>query len=253
MNNVMDHPALVFALSLLALWLSAWAASFVRSKWALDKEVLDDFGTVVAATLTLSGLIIGFSFQMAINRYDSRKSREAEEANAIGTEYARAGLLPAADTAKVRVLLRHYLEQRISFYTAADDREVLQVDARTASLQAELWAEVTGAADAHPTPIVGLATAGMNDVMNSQGYTQAAWWNRIPLEAWLLMALIGVIGNFLVVYTARHRKNVLLLVLPVVLSVSWVLIAEIDSPRSGFIRVQPQNLQSLLESLRAGG
>ena len=40
-----------------------------------------------AATLTLLGLIIGFSFSMAIGRYDLRRTYEEAEANAIGTEY----------------------------------------------------------------------------------------------------------------------------------------------------------------------
>ena len=66
----------------------------------------EDFGLILAAALTLLRLIIGFSFSMATSRYDQRKNLEEAEANAIGTEYARAGLLPAADAAKVRALLR---------------------------------------------------------------------------------------------------------------------------------------------------
>lgn len=58
----------------------------------------------MTATLTLLGLIIGFSFSMAINRYDQRKIDEEEEADAIGTEYTRADLLPPADAVKVRAL-----------------------------------------------------------------------------------------------------------------------------------------------------
>ena len=80
------------------------------------------------ATLTLLALIIGFTFSMALNRYDQRKIYEEEEANAIGTEYLRAELLPAADAAKVRTLLLNYLDQRVLFYsyprsaTASADR-----------------------------------------------------------------------------------------------------------------------------------
>ena len=55
---------------------------------------------------------------MAMSRYEERKSYEVLEANAISTEYLRANLLSAADAAKVQSLLRNYLDQRISFYTA---------------------------------------------------------------------------------------------------------------------------------------
>ena len=53
---------------------------------------------------------------MAVGRYDQRKLYEEEEANAIGTEYVRSELLPAAEGENVRRLLREYLNQRILFY-----------------------------------------------------------------------------------------------------------------------------------------
>jgi hypothetical protein len=48
--------------------------------------------------LTLLALLIG-SFSMAISRYDERKNHEELEANAIGTEFMRAGLLPENEAA----------------------------------------------------------------------------------------------------------------------------------------------------------
>jgi hypothetical protein len=94
----------------------------------------------------------------------------------------------------------------------------------------------------------------MNDMLNSQSYTQAAWWNRIPVAAWGLMASIAIFANLLLGYGARNAKaeRGLHLVLPLVVSVSFFLIADIDSPRRGVILVNPQNLTSLAESLRAG-
>ena len=90
--------------------------TYLRSRRPLKDEEREDFSLVQGATLTLLGLIIGFSFSMAIGRYDQRKNYEEEEANAIGTEYVRAGLLPAADAAKVRAQLTKYLDLRILFY-----------------------------------------------------------------------------------------------------------------------------------------
>src|SRR5258708_30317122 len=117
MNNVTQHPLLVLALSLGALWLSAWiGAWFHKRRRDPEEELREDFGLLLTATLTLLGLIIGFSFSMAASRYDQRKNYEEQEANAIGTEYVRADLLSPADAAKVRALLRSYLDQRILFY-----------------------------------------------------------------------------------------------------------------------------------------
>jgi hypothetical protein len=93
---------------------------------------------------------------------------------------------------------------------------------------------------------------GMNDVLNSQGYTQAAWWNRIPIAAWMLLMAISIFCNLLIGYDAPPGRNALyFLILPIALSISLFLIADIDSPRHGIIRVQPQNLESLAESLHS--
>jgi anti-sigma-K factor RskA len=218
----------------------------------LRDDERDDFGVVQTATLTLLGLIIGFSFSMAVSRYDLRKTYEEAEANAIGTEYVRAGLLPVADAAAVQAQLRKYTDLRIQFYRTRNHGELLQIDADTAQLQTKMWSAVQAPALAQPTPVIALAVSGMNDVLNSQGYTQAAWWNRIPKAAWSLMVGIAIACNLLVGYGARTAgaKSGLLIVLPLVVSISFLLIADIDSPRGGFIHVAPQNLVSLQQSLR---
>jgi hypothetical protein len=252
MAHVIDHPLLVFALSFLALTLSAWiGASISKRQRTLATEVREDLGIIEAATLTLLALIIGFSFSMAVDRYNQRKNYEEAEANAIGTEYLRVGLLPSTDVARVRALLLNYLDQRVLFYTASDEQQLRQINAQTAKLQTELWSVVQASAVAQPTPVVALAVAGMNDVLNSQGYTQAAWWNRIPVSAWGLMVVIAICANVLVGYKARNPRaeSILLLVLPIIVSIAFLLIADIESPRRGLINVNPQNLLSLSQSL----
>jgi hypothetical protein len=163
-----------------------------QEKADLEEGARDSFGVVQAATLTLLALIIGFSFSMAVDRYNQRKNYEEDEANAIGTEYARADLLPPPDEAKVRAPLRDYLQQRLQFYTMRDREKLRQINARTSQLQSEMWAAVVVPANKHPTPVMALVVSGMNDVLNTQGYTQVAWWNRIPREAWLMMVAIAI-------------------------------------------------------------
>jgi hypothetical protein len=246
----MNSPWLVFLLVLIVQWLSAQAGDLVRKKFPFKEEERDDFTVVVGAMLTLLGLLIGFAFSMAVTRYDLRKNYEEAEANAIGTEYVRADLLPAQNAALVRELLKKYLDQRILFYETRGQRELDKVNADTAGLQNQLWAAVRSPATTQPTPITALAVAGMNDVLNSQGYTQAAWWNRIPTTAWFLMTAIAICCNLLLGYSARHTERSLSVILPLAVSLSFLLISDIDSPRRGAIRVVPQNLVSLAQSLQ---
>jgi hypothetical protein len=251
-ENLTHYPVLVFAAAFVALWSASAAGSWLRRRYpSTGDERNEDLGVILAATLTLLALIIGFSFSMATNRYDQRKNFEEAEANAIGTEILRADLLPPADAANVRKLLGDYVDQRILFYITHDDTRRTRIDERTSQLQAELWAAVRGPAAAQPTPVAALALAGMNDVINSQGYTQAAFWNRIPTAAWCLMAAIALCSNVLFGYRSRNGKAAgkLALVLPLVVSIAFLLIADIDAPRRGLIQVSPQNLESLAKSL----
>jgi hypothetical protein len=247
-KSLMNYPVYFFLFSIVVLWLSAHFGFYMRQHRPMKDESRDDFGLIQGATLTLLGLIIGFSFSMAISRYDQRKNYEEAEANAIGTEYVRADLLPAKDAATVRAQLRKYTELRVRFYRTRDHDELMQIDADTAKLQSEMWSAVQAPAVAQPSPVIALAVAGMNDVLNSQGYTQAAWWNRIPASAWALMIAIAVCSNVLVGYGARTAKGVMLFILPLVVAISFLLIADIDSPRRGFIHVVPQNLVALQQS-----
>jgi hypothetical protein len=250
-QSILDFPIVVSLVCFIVLWLSVYFGAFCRRRLApLEKDERDDLGVIQAAALTLLGLLIGFTFSMAIDRHEQRKNYEEAEANAIGTEFVRADLLPAEDASRIRELLKSYLNQRILFYGTRDSKQLRQINAATNQLQNELWAVVQARAATQPTPIVALAVSGMNDVLNSQGYTQAAWWNRIPFEAWVLLVAIAIGCNLLLGYGA-HRISFLFIVLPIAVSVSFLLIADIDSPRSGVIHVKPLNLVSLSETINA--
>ncbi|MGO8739768.1 bestrophin-like domain [Rhodoblastus sp.] len=251
MSPLLDHPLWLFAVSLLSLWLIAFGGYVAQRIWRpLRREERDEFNTVQGATLTLLALIVGFTFAMSVNRYDLRKNLEESEANAIGTEFVRAQLLPPASRAGLEKALRAYLDRRIAFYSSTEPSEIARLAREEARLQSDIWAIVRDAAAVQPTPVVALAVAGANDVLNAQGYVAAAWANRIPVAAWQLMALIAAACSGLLGFGGQRVNAFLLLVVPATISVSFLLIAEIDSPRGGLIRVEPANLVSLAESLK---
>jgi hypothetical protein len=158
MTNIVNFPLLVFVLSLAILWLSAHIGASVGKRLRpLEETERADSAVVLAATLTLLGLIIGFGFSMVVSRYDQRKNYEEDEANAIGTEYLRAGLLGADEAAKVRGLLKKYLDQRVLYYESHDPLQLERVATETSKLQNDLWSAVQGSASKQATPIVALA------------------------------------------------------------------------------------------------
>ena len=232
-----------------------WFGNAILSKYRTkDTETSTDLGIIQTATLTLLGLIIGFTFSMAIARYDLRQTYEEAEANAIGTEFLRADLLPGKTAETVKGLLKEYLDQRILFYSKQDHETARQITQRTIALENAMWNELLPVARTQSTPTIALAISGMNDVINSQGYTQAAWWNRIPTAAWWLMVAIAIGANMLVGFGARNfKRNVgLFMIFPIMIAISFFLIADIDSPRGGVIRIDPRNLIDLKHNMNAG-
>ena len=166
MSDHIDSPFVVFAGALVAQAVAAYLGDFLRKHAQPFRQgERHDFNTVQAATLTLLALIIGFTFQMAVSRYDQRKTLEEAEANAIGTEYLRADLLPGDSGVHARELFSKYIGLRIAFYDLRDVDLAAEIDQQTASAQRELWATVTPAAAGHPTPTMALAISGMNDVV----------------------------------------------------------------------------------------
>jgi hypothetical protein len=254
MKSFVDHPAVLFVVLVLLFSAAVALGAFVlRTRVRLSDDQREDFNVVQGATFTLLALIIGFSLSMAVNRYDQRKNFEEAEANAIGTEYARADLAEGQLTVLMKGKLLRYAQLRLAEYRTRDPAALSRLARETGAIQVELWNLATQVAKDKPTPIGATIVTGMNDVLNSQDYSEAARINRIPLGAWLLMILIGASGCVIQGYGSRGslRKVWLLMIMPLTLSLSLALISDIDSPRGGLIHVQPQNLTRLLHSLEA--
>lgn len=249
MAFLVRYPRLLFVISFVVLWLAVWGGKRLKLRYKPEEDVESDFSIIEGASLTLLGLIIGFSFSMAVSRYDQRKTYEEAEANAIGTEYLRADFLSPEEADRTRELLRRYTEKRIAFYETRNERVLQQIAGETTAIQHLLWQSVSGPAIARPSVLMSLVAGGMNDVINSEGYTQAAWWNRIPEPAWGMLFSVAILSNLLVGYGAKRMRGNFFIVLPLMISISLFLIADIDSPRWGIILLRPQNLLSLQSTL----
>jgi hypothetical protein len=65
---------------------------------------------LLSAVLGLLALLLGFTFSLALNRYEARRDLVVQEANAIGTTWLRAQLLEPPNSAAMSNLLRSYLD-----------------------------------------------------------------------------------------------------------------------------------------------
>ena len=236
------HPLVLFAAVLVVQGIGAYLGHVLGKRANVFAGSERDLNTILGATMTLLALIIGFTFAMALNRYDQRKDLEVAEATAISAEIARVDLLPTLASSQARELLSRYLQQRILFYQVDDPAQLKQIRADTEQLGAELWSAITGVVSSARDPVTALAVSGMNNVLDSETQADAAWKFHIPVAVWVLMFLIAFAGNLLLGISEKRKNAAIVLILPVVISIPFYLIADIDSPRGGPIRVVPVNL-----------
>lgn len=249
-TGLLNHPQIVLAVALATLGGAAFLGDQLRNRVRpVAGEERADLDLVLTATLTLLGLLLGFSFSMAVSRYDQRKNAEAAEANTIAAEYRRADLLTDPARSKIRELMGRYVDERIAYYRS--EKYGVVADDTLLKLQADLWSTVSTAANTNPNPVVALAVSGMDDVFTSRGTTQAAWLNRIPTAAWALLASTALLVNLLLGYRERRTDVLVLTILPLAVSTALFLIADIDSPRTGLVRVAPANLEALAVTIHA--
>ena len=94
-----------------------------RGRQEHEKEA--PVGTMVGATLGLLAFILAFTFGLAAARFDTRRQVLLDEANAIGTTYLRAGMLPER-VEEIRALLRNYVSARLDAVRSGNVAEAIR-------------------------------------------------------------------------------------------------------------------------------
>jgi hypothetical protein len=207
-------------------------------------------GAMVGSTLGLLAFMLAFTFGMAASRFDTRKSLVLDEANAIGTTYLRAAMLPEGRD-DVRRLLRDYVDARVEAIQSGQVAEGLR---QSESLQARLWSQATALGQQHPeSNVVGLFVESLNEVIDLHAKrVTAGLRNRIPGAIWValftLAALsLGAMGYHSGVLGATRS----LAALAVALGFSAViaLVVDLDRPQEGALTVSQQALIDLRQSM----
>ena len=204
------------------------------------------------ALLGLAALLIGFTFSMAQGRYDARKQLLLDEANAIGTTYLRAQLLDDARSAELRALLRRYVDARLAFGDAGADWGRIGVTLRQSSALADqIWARVSDAGRADPTPTTALLVQSTNQMLDAGEAREAALESPLPATVFLVLVLVTAVAMGAVGYECglEARMHALgMLVAPLMLALVIGLVFDLAHPRLGIIHVHDPILTRLKQS-----
>lgn len=207
-------------------------------------------GGLVAATLGLLAFLLAFTFGAAATRFDARKQAVLQEANAIGTAYLRADLLPETQRTNARSALVSYTTLRAQGVTALLTTAAM---AESSAAQDKLWSAAASAGSQSPdSPVTALFVQAVNEVIDLDAARIAAGRNRIPDTIWitlyaLTMFSIAAVGYHFGLSGARSWGETILLVLA--FSLVILLIADLDRPNSGTVQVSQQPMLDLLSKI----
>jgi len=239
----------IMALVLISIEGGYRLGNYRRSRSSLEKEA--PVGAMVGSTLGLLAFFLAFTFGLAANRFDTRRQVLLDEANAIGTAYLRAGMLPDRRE-EIRVLLRDYVDTRLN---AAQSGRIAEGIRRSEQLQEQLWTQAVALGETHPTSIVvGLFVQSLNEVIDLHAKRVAVGVrNRIPGVIWVALFAIAVLSLTAMGYhagLAATSRSPAVLVVAFTFSAVIGVIADLDRPQDGFLTTSQQAMIDLQQSMK---
>jgi len=252
MHSLDVLPVWAAALLVAVALLAACEAGFRVAAWGHAAEDSGQ-GNILSATLALLALLVGFTFALALTRYEARRTVVLEEANAIGTAYLRAQIAPEQFRSQLSDQMRQYVDARLALAGAGEDRAaVARAEALAGSLQQQMWSTTVAALPTvQPASVAPLLAAAMNTVIDVAGARRSALAARLPtsvVAALLLYALVaaGMLGS---VTGGRKRSRAPSFILLLLLTLALTLILDLDRARTGTITVSQAPLADLRASM----
>lgn len=242
----------------LAMLIAAAVGEWVRRRAIKARVVKSDDdkpggteGYIVSATLGLLALLMGFTFSLAADRFETRRALVLEEANAIGTTYLRAQMLEPVDRARISRMLVEYTDNRLAL-ARAPQGQIQPLLARNDQMLTDLW---TATVAAWPS-IKGMDFSSsfletMNDMIDLDASRKAARQVRVPSAVFFVLFFYVVTSAGVLGYagaTKEGRGATIFLFL--LLGVSLMLTLDIDRPTSGRVMESQGPMEALRATLR---
>jgi hypothetical protein len=240
-------------LAALLLWV-ALELGYRTGRWRHARtpdEKEQPVGAMVASILGLLALVLAFTFSLAASRFEARRQTVLQEANAIGTTYLRARLLPEPQRSEVARLLREYVNVRIRGVEEGNLDEALS---RSEELHELLWLQTSEAVEKDRGSIItGVFIQSLNNLIDLHAERiLVGLRSRIPLVIWAGLFGLALLGLVAVGYQcglSGTRRSPAMMVLVLSFAVVLALIADLDRAREGMLKVSQQAMVDVQRSM----
>jgi hypothetical protein len=240
--------ALVFAGAMLAFWGLGWCLG----RWSLTESDQDPEVKYTDASMALLGLLLAFTFAMALGRHDHRRLMVVAESNAIGDFYTCASLLREPHRSALQAVIRDYAQTQHEALSRFQSKAQQQTAARRSQEMQGRMTELVDHAVAENTPIAICLTNTLNNLTSASASRLAAYEEILPWSVQLLLLLGAVIPSFLMGKKQGASRSACLagtLSFVVLVALVVFVIHDLDQPSRGLITVNRESFERLIPSI----
>ena len=221
-----------------------------------EDEKESPVSAIAGAILGLAAFMLAFAFGIVSDRHATRRELVRDEAVAIRTAWHRSDFLPESDRAEASALLRQYVDARVSFAQGGslDPAQVKSLLSETERVQSRLWdMAVANARKDMNSDVAALYIDSLNEVNGLHAMRVAiALQARIQTEVWIVLYCVTILGMLSVGYQtgiAGSRRSIAWPILALSFALVFAMIASLDRPDSGVLKVTQQPLIDLREEM----
>jgi hypothetical protein len=206
----------------------------------------EQMGAMRDGLFVLLSLLLGFTLTLAATRFVERRSVLVDEAISIGTTYLRAGTLPSPYAEHSRNLVREYVDARLDLENAGTNAaRIAEPLSRAKRIHEELWSDAIAVAAVDRTAITAAYINSLNETIDLYEKRLATFENRVPTTIWVLIVAVSLIAVFTRGLSLSSRFWLNLVLAPVTIAIVVALIADLDSPSRGLLRIDKRAMERL--------
>jgi hypothetical protein len=239
---------ITIGIALLSVEAGRRLAGYRLQRAAEEKE--SPVGGMVGGTLGLLAFMLAFTFGLASTRFEARRQILLQEANAIGTCYLRAAMLPEPMRTESRNLLREYVDVRLQ---AVKPGQLEQGMAKSEELLNRLWGVAVASAEKEKTVITSLFITSLNQVIDLHSTrVMAGVRSRVPGIIWIVLYLLLILAMVMLGYQSglvKSRRSIAVLALVIGFSSVLYLIADLDRPGQGALKTNQETMTDLRRTM----